>query len=656
MTRKSNPFTDLLGLDFVAPSHFQLLGLDPTVTDRRIIKQAAGATLEKLGDRPTNSKDLENWRLVRRRIKLAYQCLSDDVRRKEYLEHLWPPQDKHEIPPPAAQNEGTRTHTPQNENDGKPTSNTPAEIPMAIPLAIPMAEVLEEEPKDYSLAESPPTSPILVLNKGRRKSKVLPFFKLAILLLITAGISYVGFESVVKPMLEGNSPNLALLPTQQTPSGTRPDSPPDSLPDSRSIPKKRPSSEVPSFPPKKNSVPKSQPKLDAKPPVQPPPPVQPVPTQTAPAETSWANLTPAEFPSAFGFLHHIESASLCMKRREWKRMDRLFEDARVFVRDQNALDIYLEHQLVAEAYRNFWQRVEKNARELASMKEFKINDRTLVIVEAKPDSLVYRVGGNRIENRYQQLPLLVGLAVCEQGASGAYESIASDRLVVYSVAARFNPEYLPKARELANQEEQLGYSTSALRAFYEKDIESLYQIAGIEPVTAKVIRRDKLISKTAKSEPVMREITQLDAAEFRQRMGELKMALLTKPSSENTKASVMLQFGIDRCVVSQAPDLLTEFLDIKRLRAQVGGAKPAYLAQYQKMSNRRLDEKTVKRLFVQIMELHRKAKLAENDARAAEILALAKQVAEKHQLSEEANWLKRNYGEMPSHKNGHLGL
>ena len=118
----------------------------------------------------------------------------------------------------------------------------------------------------------------------------------------------------------------------------------------------------------------------------------------------------------------------------------------------------------------------------------------------------------------------------------------------------------------------------------------------------------------------------------------------------------MLQFGIDRSVVSQAPDLLTEFLDIKRRRAQVGGAKPAYLAQYQKMSNRRLDEKTVKRLFVQIMELHRKAKLAKNDARAAEILALAEQVAEKHQLSEEANWLKRNYGEMPSHKNGSLGL
>ncbi|MDG1810265.1 MAG: hypothetical protein P8I27_20415, partial [Pirellulaceae bacterium] len=184
MTRKSNPFTDLLGLDFVAPSHFQLLGLDPTVTDRRIIKQAAGATLEKLGNSPTNSKDLENWRLVRRRIKLAYQCLSDDVRREEYLKQWSPPQDKHEMPPPAAQNEGTRTHTPQNENDGKATSNTPAEIPMAIPLAIPMAipmaEVLEEEPKDYSLAESPPTSPILVLNKGRRKSKVLPFFMLAI--------------------------------------------------------------------------------------------------------------------------------------------------------------------------------------------------------------------------------------------------------------------------------------------------------------------------------------------------------------------------------------------------------------------------------------------------------------------------------------------
>ncbi|MCP4463886.1 MAG: hypothetical protein GY819_13910, partial [Planctomycetaceae bacterium] len=163
MTRKSNPFTDLLGLDFVAPSHFQLLGLDPTVTDRLIIKQAAGATLEKLGNSPTNSKDLENWRLVRRRIKLAYQCLSDDVRREEYLKHWSPPQEKHEMPPPAAQNEGTRTHTPQNENDGKATSNTPAEIPMAIPLAIPMAEVLEEEPKDYSVAESPPTPPILVL-------------------------------------------------------------------------------------------------------------------------------------------------------------------------------------------------------------------------------------------------------------------------------------------------------------------------------------------------------------------------------------------------------------------------------------------------------------------------------------------------------------
>ena len=75
MNRKSNPFIDWLGLDSVAPNHFQLLGIDPSVTDRRSIKKAAGATLERLGDRPTNGKDLENWRLVRRQIKVAYQCL-----------------------------------------------------------------------------------------------------------------------------------------------------------------------------------------------------------------------------------------------------------------------------------------------------------------------------------------------------------------------------------------------------------------------------------------------------------------------------------------------------------------------------------------------------------------------------------------------------
>ncbi len=631
MNRKSNPFIDWLGLDSVAPNHFQLLGIDPSVTDRRSIKKAAGATLERLGDRPTNGKDLENWRLVRRQIKVAYQCLSDEARRKEYLDQLVLP----ELPAsPTASDSSKRKQAPEPPDPSDTKTATPsASEPSEIPMAIPMAKVIEEEQEDISATKSTSSSPILVVSKSRRKNRSIPLFTLTILLVLAGGVSYAAFEWVVKPLLEGKTLNLAILqqPAQApAPSATPPDRSPD------------PAQQPPRRPPLSKDQPSASPNPSTIEPVQP--------------DTTWANLTQAEFPSELGFLHHIGQASLCMKRREWERMERYFKDAQNFVRDQTTLDIYLEHQTVAEAWRAFWRRVEKNARGMASMKELRINDKVLVIVEAKQDSLVYRVGGNRIENPYQQLPLLIALAICEKASIEPYETIVSDRLVVYSVAAKFNPEYATPARELVKREEQLGHATAAFNAFFEKDIESLYWPQSIKTLTAKEIRQNDLINKTSESEKVMQGVNGLNPTEFRQRMGELKMALLTKPNSENTETSVMLQFGIDSCVSENEPDLLTEFLNIKRLRTQAGGEAPDYLAHYQKMSNRQLDEKTVKRLFVCIMELHRKAKLAENGLPPAKILAMAEQVAKKHGLSEEAAWLERNYGEIPSRKNGNLGL
>lgn len=608
--------------------------------------------MTSLGTEPASQEDLASWKQVRRHIKKAYLCLSDEQQRSAYLAQLLvAARTSQPIP------EGSKTGSdrgPDQESTAAPVATPISDED--IPVAMSIAEVVDDSIKvtpDVTAA----IAPVVETAKAsvrRRKPGPLP---LLLLIAILAGGGYGVYEFLIKPRLAvaNTEPDLDTSSEQegttladhskrnqatsqrQPSTGTTEPAPPSP-------------NESPDAPASHSSEDSGSIKANGDPPrdketvvaVQPRPHI----------DTSWADLGEAGFPVQLGFYHHMEESALAMKRREWRSMLYHLGASKTYVRSPEMLDTWYRHKVVADSYRSFWHRVARKAAKLNAMTELQIGDETIVITEAKADRLIYRHAGKRIVAEYEQLPTLVALALAERKMTDDSHDVLRDRVTVYGVASGFNDAYRTEADSHVQAAATQQLWVDDFRNFRPLELKEFYQPAKQKKIARSQIGR-RLFEKYAQQVPEMLGIESLHPSDFQTRMHQLRDIVLRSGPDDNEKAAVVLQLAINHCIARVQPDLVTEMLNLKKRRARAGGELPAYIASWQKMAQSNMSDESARRLLVHVLDFRRRADNSERQNTRS--LQLARSIAKKNELHSELEWIESRYGKNNSRKAGRLG-
>ena len=373
-------------------------------------------------------------------------------------------------------------------------------------------------------------------------------------------------------------------------------------------------------------------------------------------DTAWATLSPRAYPVELGLFHHLQEASHEMRRNDRKRMEEHFQFAQEYVSNPQQLDLWVRHRIVSDAWVAFWNRVQQRGSRLAALTELKIGEATISITESKPESLIYRIGGQRIEDEYHELPVLIALAILENALAEDSHDLLEARMVVYCVAAAENEKYRESAGRFLDEAEQAGLWVEDFRMFAADDWTRIYAPQRQQRISLRQIRNQDRIGKMKATEPVMRGLQALSPPERQDRIRTLRDMILRASDDQHEIATIQLQFAIEACISYMEPDLLTEMQNLMKRRTRAGNYHPTYWRNYEQMANNNLDPETARRLLKHIVAFHRRMKATNTRPQTAISLKLAKDVAKKNGLTEELKEIERRYGENSSRNSGYLGI
>lgn len=395
MSLSTNLLKKHLGIDDANPNHFELLGIDLGETDATVIKRAAKTALAKLGD-PPQEHELAEWKQIQRQIKKAYQCLSNCELREDYLAEI----ETRSLPMATVVDEATETAMQS------PLKSKTLLVVVVASLLIGGAIFgLSLRQPNQNSAETRPSEVVVDAN-GPEQLESKPDST------ATNKEKYEGDKepAVKEPVSDKSAPPEVAAPNRQQPA-----TPNDQV-------KQKTRITAPTEKESKNTTPeKSTAKKFA-------------------VEKPVVNLDTANVLHQ-AYLHSLQrQAWLGLSRRDLDWTNAKLQQAESIKMTDSEMKRWQTLKFVATEYESVLNTVKQQAQESIDQK-FKVEQKLVSIVEAKPNELVYRIQDNQFTCRYEDIPVPIAWAIFKRDKNGNRAAEIRAKCTLYTIFTAKEPAF-----------------------------------------------------------------------------------------------------------------------------------------------------------------------------------------------------------------------